>query len=153
MLWVLGCAALGFAGFAIYVRLAGDGGNWHVDPETVDRTGRPNQYLVRDGMGADASPHVFATDPATLAAAFDRVAMGTGDVTRLAGDPAGLRMTYVARTKLMAYPDYVSVRAVERDGGAALLVYSRSRFGRSDLGVNKARIRSWMKRLAADLNT
>jgi hypothetical protein len=54
----------------------------------------------------------------------------------LAGTPEEGRVTYVTRSKVMGFPDYTTV---EKDGGL-LLLYGRLRFGKSDMGVNRARL-------------
>jgi uncharacterized protein (DUF1499 family) len=57
-------------------------------------------------------------------------------------------MTYVQRSRFWGFPDYVSVRAVDLgDGSSALAIFSRSRYGASDLGVNRARVDAWLARL------
>ena len=76
---------------------------------------------------------------------FQQMALAQPD-TILLGERDGFA-TYVQRTKLVQFPDYVSVKAVEVDGGSALHIFSRSRFGYSDRGVNKKRILSWLEKL------
>jgi uncharacterized protein (DUF1499 family) len=127
----------------LWVRIAPSNvDQWHVDPETVEKNPLPNQFLMRDGQGADAL--VFDMSPSDLAAKFNEIALSKPNTTVLAGNANDLWVTYVQRTKLMAYPDYISVKVTAEDGGKSrLYVYSRSRFGRSDLGVNKARIKAW----------
>jgi uncharacterized protein (DUF1499 family) len=92
---------------------------------------------------------VYAVPPTALIAAFDRMALAQPRTERLAGTADGSGyVTYVQRTPLVAYPDYVSVRAVSvGDGQSALVILSRSRFGKSDLGVNRARITQWLEAL------
>lgn len=128
----------------LWVRFAPVGGDeWHVDPETVEKGIRPNQYLMRDGQDADS--RVFDMSVQELAQKFDDVALSKPDVTRLAGSVADGWVTYVQRTKVMRYPDYISVKVTDAGGGKSRLsIYSRSRYGRSDLGVNKARITNWL---------
>jgi uncharacterized protein (DUF1499 family) len=131
-----------------YVRFARDAASvWHVDPLTVTRGPDPNQYLVRDGDGDIDSP-VFDEDAAVLARRFDGVAMSMPRVTRLEGGPDQLWMTYIQRSKWIGFPDYISVRALPAEpSGAKLVVYSRSRYGRGDLGVNQERITKWLAAL------
>jgi len=137
-----------FAGFMLWVRAAKDDPVvWHVDPLTVIKGGKPNQYLLLPTSEKNAAP-IFSTNAAELAVAFDEMALSQPRVTRLAGNPAGLWVTYVQRTSLMRYPDYISVKFIDNpDGTASLAIYSRSRFGRSDLGVNRIRVKVWIEAL------
>ncbi len=134
-------------GMLLWVRVAPtDADQWHVDPETVQKGMRPNQYLMRDG--ADADSLIFDMKPSDLAAKINEIALSQPRTVVLAGTPADSHVTYMQRSKLMAYPDYISVKVTAEEGGKSrLFIYSRSRFGRSDLGVNKARIRAWIAAL------
>ncbi len=52
---------------------------------------------------------------------------------------------YLQRSRLMSYPDTIDVRFIALDNDTATLaIYSRSQLGRSDFGVNLARIRRWV---------
>lgn len=151
--FVLGAAAI-LAGIAaaVWIRLAPDDpARWHVDPLGVVTSGASNAWRVApEGMGApaDAVSEVYAMPPAELAAAFDAVALASERTGRLAGSPSELWTTYVQRSRLWGFPDYVSVRAVDLgDGTSALAIYSRSRYGDSDLGVNRSRVEAWLARL------
>lgn len=127
----------------LWVRIAPSNANeWHVDPETIEKGSRPNQYLMRDGQDTDSL--IFDMPAGDLAAKFNDIALSKPNVVVLDGAASDLWVTYMQRTKLMAYPDYISVKITdEGDGKSRLTLYSRSRFGRSDLGVNKARIKAW----------
>ena len=57
-----------------------------------------------------------------------------------AGSVAEGRVTYVTRTKWIGFPDYTT--AEQHDD--VLRVWGRLRFGRSDFGVNKARVDRWL---------
>ncbi|PWR03223.1 DUF1499 domain-containing protein [Meridianimarinicoccus roseus] len=147
---VLGVLILAALVFGAYVRLApSDPARWHVDPLEVAQPGYPGYYLMRPSGGSSTGP-VFDMAPADLLAAFDRVARSEPRVSVLAGSVDEGQVTYVARSALWGFPDYISVRAVPADeGGARLAVFSRLRFGQSDLGVNRARIEDWIGRLRA----
>lgn len=133
------------AGMA-YIRLSPmDPQVWHVDPAKAVRTGKPNDYLLADG-GDRPAISVDETPEAVLAR-LDAAAMAEPGVTRLAGSVETGRVTYVQRTRLMGYPDAISVFAVPEGEGARLSLYSRSRYGHSDLGVNKARVERWLAAL------
>jgi uncharacterized protein (DUF1499 family) len=124
----------------------------HVDPLTQKLTSKPNQYLVAPAdQAADApmlEPKTYDVPAADLAAAFDAVAMAEPRVTREAGGPDALFATYLQVSRILRFPDYVSVRAVPlSDTTSTLAIYSRSVYGHSDLGVNKARIEGWLAKL------
>lgn len=152
--WVLLAFVLLVAGAMLYVRLAPlDAATWHVDPVSAPTPETPNSFRVL-APGATPAPEemvspVYAVPPAELMQAFDRMALAQPRTERLAGTPDGQGfVTYVQRTPLVAYPDYVSVRAVPvGEGQSALVILSRSRFGKSDLGVNRARITQWIAAL------
>ena len=65
----------------------------------------------------------------------------------MAGSLDDLWITYVQRSMVFGFPDYISVRAVEVEDGSALIIWSRSRYGHSDLGANKRRIDGWLKQI------
>ena len=145
------CLALLVAVGLAYIRLApSDPTRWHVDPLTADSPGEGGFLLRPDG--GDARPDVHDTTPQALLRAFDRTARARPRTRVLAGSVAEGRITYVARSRLMGFPDYVTVQAVPADGGAALAILARSRFGRSDLGVNRARTERWLDMLRDGLS-
>ncbi len=138
-----------FAMFGLgYIRMAPDNNaQWHVDPQTVKRGPKPNQFLMRDGDG-DADSPVFEMAAGDLAQAFHDYALSQPRVVRLSGPPEQLWMTFIQRSKWFGFPDYISVRIVPVDAGrSALIVYSRARYGGSDLGVNQERITGWVEGL------
>ncbi len=68
-----------------------------------------------------------------------------GNVDVIGGSPSEAFVTYVQTSGLFGFPDYVSVRFIELDAGrSTLAVFSRSRLGQSDLGVNKKRVERWL---------
>ena len=151
MIWVtVGIAALAL-GAAVYVRAApSDPEVWHVDPLTVEPPAFPGYYLVRPSGGSTTGPS-FDMAPQRLLAEFDRVAMRAPRTEVLAGSVEDGHITYLVRSAVVGYPDYVSVKAVsDRDGGSRLAVFSRLRFGRADLGVNRDRIERWMAEIEAE---
>ena len=133
--------------------LPDDSAAWHVDPLLAARTGKPNDYLVAPAGLAAAEPDrvsdTWPMPPAELMARVDAVALGEPRTDRIAGGPGEPWATYVQRSRLFGFPDYVSVRAVEAPGGSALAVWSRARFGHGDMGVNRARVERWLAALDA----
>jgi hypothetical protein len=149
--WLMLAVLVAMAALAVMMRMVGDDAAvWHVDPATAERTGRPNDYLVApEGVAAapaDRVAKVHETEPRALLFQFDAVARPAGAKV-VAGSVDDLWITYVQRSMVFGFPDYISVRAVEVEGGSALVIWSRSRYGQSDLGVNKQRIDGWLTQI------
>jgi hypothetical protein len=127
-----------FVGMAAYVRLAPDVvGRWHQPLEGMP-TGAG---IVTEPGGARAL--VPMADGRAGLARFAAVAEASPRVRLLAGSVEEGRLTWVARSVVWGFPDYISAEA----GPKGLEVWSRLRFGRSDLGVNRARLEDWLARL------
>ncbi len=128
LLWliVVGVIALG-----AYVRLApSDPARWHVAPRGDARDMKAG--VVR----------VVETGPGGLVA-LDAIVRKTPRTTVLAGLVPDGMVTYVTRTRVFGFPDYTTAQQ-DRD---ILRIYARSRFGRKDFGVNKARVEEWLSDL------
>ncbi|MEM7544610.1 MAG: DUF1499 domain-containing protein [Pseudomonadota bacterium] len=146
-LWILFALGAALVAVAVLIRVAPDDpARWHVDPADVVEQGAQNDFIVHPGgEGADIASPVFDKTPEELLAAFTVTAMAAPRTTLLS-DEGGFA-TFIQRTALVAFPDYVSVRAVAVEGGSALHIYSRSRYGIKDFNVNKARVSAWLKKL------
>ena len=57
--------------------------------------------------------------------------------------PDRFQAQWVARSRLINYPDLIDAQLVALPGGTGLFLYSRSLLGHSDFGVNRARIAAW----------
>ncbi len=56
---------------------------------------------------------------------------------------------YVARTRIMRFPDTINVLIIPISADASTLaLYSRSQIGYSDWGVNRKRLERWLERIA-----
>lgn len=128
---------------ALWIRLAPeDAARWHVDPLTRADPATPNFARLAPGL---------VTGPAaTLAAQADAAMRALPRTRRIAGDPASGMLTYVTRSALLGYPDYTTLRVLPgADAEAATLVaFAGARFGRSDFGVNAARLAALRAALA-----
>ena len=134
------------AGLLAYIRLApSDPVRWHPDPLAAPLP-TTNGWLIRPEGGNAGSP-VLALDAAAVLTALDAIAMATPRTTRLAGSVAEGRITYVTRSNLIGFPDYTTVAVVPVPGGTALVIYARQRFGTGDMGVNRARVESWLAQM------
>ena len=128
-LWLIVVLAIGFA---VYVRVApSDLAKWHKEPQVAHNSGHENSVRRLVMSGRDGL------------ARFHQVAVGTPRTTVLAGSVDEGMVTYVTRSKLLAYPDYTTAY----QDGDMLKVYGRSRFGRKDFGVNANRVEAWIDAL------
>lgn len=125
-LWVV---LIAVGGLLAYIRLApSENGRWHVMGEISGDKSFKNGVI-----------RVIETAPEGLAK-LDKIVLATDRTQVLAGSVGEGMVTYITRSKLMGFPDYTTVR----QNGARLEIYARSRFGRSDLGVNGARVKNWV---------
>lgn len=126
-----------------------------MDFKTLKLTPKPNQYLVApEGLCENATPHriapVFHMDAQTLEDNFADIALGEPRVVRSASDDG--QRDFVQRSALMRFPDTITFEAIDLgEGKSTCAIYSRSKIGHSDLGVNKKRIDAWLKKLEASL--
>ena len=128
MSWVLWGVLLLGVGFASYVRLA---------PQEVARwqvTGPMAALGDQAEAGGFRAVRAFEGDWG----AVEAVVFGTPRTRALAVWEN--QRLYVTRSALWGFPDYTTVRLE----GGQIEIYGRLRFGKSDLGVNQARIRGWL---------
>lgn len=132
MEWVI-VAILVFVGLGVAaVRLApSDAAVWHIDPRTAKDPGDAGVLVRHEIAGKD------------VLARFDAAIRQEPRLTVLAGSVRDGSVTYIARSRVIGFPDYITV--ARADG--ALVILSRLRFGQSDLGVNKARLERVLERL------
>ena len=114
----------------VYVRLApSDASRWHVVPEFSADKDFPGGAVRLISPGPDGL------------ARLDGVARETARTKVLAGSVEEGMVTYITRSLVIGFPDYTTVL----QDGDQLRIYARHRFGRSDFGVNHARISRWIK--------
>jgi uncharacterized protein (DUF1499 family) len=66
---------------------------------------------------------------------------------------SGNQVEVVQVTAGLRFPDWITMRAIDLgEGRASLGVYSRSRYGIRDFGVNRARVRDWLQALQVVLH-
>ncbi|NKX44852.1 DUF1499 domain-containing protein [Roseicyclus persicicus] len=136
LLAVLAAATIGAAIWFRTVSMPAE--TWHVDPAAVTPPATPN-FDLRVGERAP----VFDATPDVMAARLDAIAAVEG-AALIGGSLAEGHMTYIVRSRLMGYPDAVSIRLVPVGQGTRVEIFSRSRFGHSDIGVNAARVERWI---------
>ncbi len=122
-----------------------------MDVMRIERPSSPNTALAAPAgftPAPDVVTHVYTLPPARLFAAVRATAEAQPRVYRAALFPDRLQAHYVARTAIANFPDLVTVQVLPSDGGGGtLVVWSRSVYGYSDMGVNRARVDTWLSAL------
>ena len=134
-IFLFGLGVIGLIAFAIsaYVRLAPtDPERWHTMPAAVTNRDTYGGAMRVVGAGQDGL------------ARLDRIIQATPRTYVLAGSVEAGMITYVTRSRVFGFPDYTTVR----QAGPQLELFGRLRFGRSDLGVNAARLDGWLQAFA-----
>lgn len=99
----------------------------------------------------DLQPARYAADPASVFAAARSVGEQEMGWRLTRGDSGEGRLEAVAHVPLTPFRDDVTVRVEPAEGGSRVIVRSRSRVGRSDLGVNARRIRAFLRALDREI--
>jgi hypothetical protein len=139
------------AGVMAYVRFAPtDAAMWHVDPRAISKPAKPNNWMIRPVGGDDRPPNYEAEVP-VLVAAIEAAVDQMGDMRLIAGNAQSGHLTYISRTKWMAFPDFTTFRVYSTDGGSSFAAFSRARFGEADMGYNRARLEALLPLIAAEM--
>ncbi|MEE9388396.1 MAG: DUF1499 domain-containing protein [Paracoccaceae bacterium] len=77
--------------------------------------------------------------------AIDAAASATPRTKVLAGRIEEGKITYITRSLFLGAPDYTTIMAERGGGGSQLIIYGRLRFGLSDGGANRRRIKNWLQ--------
>ena len=123
-----------------------------VDFAALRLAASPNQHLVCPPDFCGAAPHafspVFDIPVDRLRARWQAVAAAQPRVAPLADYDGGMQIDYVERSARFRFPDIITVRFIAvPPSQSTLAIYSRSLYGRSDLGVNRARVEAWIGQL------
>jgi uncharacterized protein (DUF1499 family) len=124
-----------------------------IDFASLERKSSPNQYLIAPNGATprakpDAESPVFSIAPNRLRDAFLSVTAEAPRTKLLEQSADGLQLSLVQRSAILRFPDYIDVSVLPAGGdGSTIAIYSRSRFGYSDMGVNQRRVEEWMTSL------
>ena len=94
-------------------------------------------------MGSFLAVRRIAAPADQVLTAVEQRALATPRTTLLVGRVQEGMITFQTRSLFWGFPDHTTV-GVKDD---LLVIYGRLRFGRSDFGVNKARIEGWLETL------
>jgi uncharacterized protein (DUF1499 family) len=129
------------------------------DFETLQNRGSPgviaNEYIVAPSSFTPARtnyPPYFDVSAADLEKAFDTVALRQPRITAIATDESTHRREYVQRALIFRWPDVITFQPIPLgDSKSTLAVHSYSIYGAGDLGVNEARVKSWIAEVETEL--
>lgn len=122
-----------------------------VNFKTLQLPSTPNYYLVCPQGYCQSASQVSSTyrlSAAKLASQFVHWIQQQPRVRLVASDLATMQYTFIQRSKIFRFPDYIYLQFIPlSDETATLAIYSRSKYGYSDMGVNRKRVQSWLRHL------
>ena len=119
----------------LWVRVAPhDADLWHIDPAEVEEPGPRGIRLV----GREAPR--FPGHPTDVLSTFAEIVTSNPRAKVLDGDVDEGMMTFVIRTRRLAFPDYLTVKATDEGNETKLSVVARTRFGWNDFDLNRQRL-------------
>ena len=123
-----------------------------IDFTALKLTDKPNQFLMCPPGYCMAAPHadspLFNHSVDNLYRRWHDLLVDQPRVELLAKYDAGQQFDYLQRSARFRFPDVITVRFIPvSPKQSTLAIYSRSIYGKSDFGVNRKRIDSWLKLL------
>ena len=125
-----------------------------IDFQSFELPTSPNSYYVAPAKFSQAVPNqispTYNMDVASLLKFWQAMLTQQPRVTLL--EKSEYQYSYVQRTKWLRFPDYIDVRFIAiSDQQSTIAIFSRSKYGYSDLGVNKKRVTLWLDSLANEI--
>ena len=118
---------------------------WNVPiADRVEANPGPCADQIRVLMNGARSACILPGQPVDVLTRLGVIAEAYPRTVLLAGTPAEGRVTWIARSRVMGYPDYITAEVVAVPEGTRLDLHARQRFGSSDHGVNGARLKLWL---------
>lgn len=116
-----------------------------IDFNTLKRPTKPNTYLVApDGLlensQADAAAPNYDKSATELFTQLIDIVKSEPAWSALAMDEDNLSLRFVATVPVFGFKDDVDIVVLPSGEGSTLAIYSRSRVGYSDFGVNRKRV-------------
>lgn len=128
-----------------YIRLSKPNQSlWHIDPELISRNDLRKSYLNNSKNNNKLEYLLSAND---LYLRLNEIIL-EDKCKKVFGNIEENLITYVCRSKVFGFPDYISISFHPLDERkTSLSIFSRSRFGVYDFGKNKNRIDGWLAKL------
>lgn len=129
-----------------------------LDFATLQKSDKPNQYLLCPQdyclAATDGESPQFEVPVQDLRSAWEGMIAEQPRLLMLRENNAAQQIDYVQRSLLLRFPDLITVRFLPAgESQSTLAIYSRSIYGRSDLGVNQRRVTTWIEQLEKKLAT
>ncbi len=155
---LIGVGILGYLALFLIQTAPHDPEVWHKDPLTEPSSETPNSFRVApagtDVAKVDQEAEIYAASASVLSAALDTFILTQPRAVRVAGYPQDNFLTYAQRTENLKFPDYISIKVIELgENRSTIAIYSRSRYGYGDMGVNKDRVLRWLETLSSFIET
>ncbi len=119
-----------------------------MDVAHIVRPSSPNTALAapaRFSPAPDIVTPVYHLPAGQLFLLAQAVASEQPNTFKAAAFPDQLQAHYVARSAVFNFPDLITVQVrPETPDTSDLIVWSRSVYGESDLGVNRKRVQAWL---------
>jgi len=134
--------ALGFVAVAILLArfIPADSEPYHEDPAVPEKQRSEVRMIGPDAPRFEAEARDVLTEFSKIARRDWRVGLVEGSVDE------GM-ITFVARSTIFGFRDYITVKATDETGGSKLSVYARPRFNVYDWGANQKRLDRWLGKL------
>lgn len=125
-----------------------------VDFKSMKLPTTPNYYMLCPSnfciKGNHEDSPVFNVPVDTLETLWSDIVKRQPRVSLLANDIEGRQQVYVQCSWFWHFPDFINVQFIPLgEHTSSLAIYSHSRFGYSDLGVNQQRVQGWLAQLSA----
>jgi uncharacterized protein (DUF1499 family) len=116
----------------------------------LELTENPNQFLVCPPGICNADPHadspVFDVSIEELRDRWHEIIAAQPRMELLVADQERQQFEHVQRSARFRFPDIITVRFISvSPSQSTLAIYSRSVYGKSDFGVNRERIETWLR--------
>ena len=127
-----------------------------VDFKAIPITESKNYHLICPPEYCNIDPNeispIYSVDIQSVDYHWQEVMEKEPRIINIAGDEKKHQYTYVQRSKYLRLPDTINVQIIPMDNNhTTLAIYSKSKYGYSDFGSNKARIDDLLVKLHESL--
>lgn len=130
--------------FAVVIFVArlipADSEPFHEDPAIPAKQRSEVRLIGREAPRFQADAETVLTELSKIVRRDWRAGLAEGSVDE------GM-ITFVARSTVFGFRDYITVKATDEAGGSKLAIYARPRFNVFDWGANQKRLDRWLGKL------